>query len=367
MRIVVKVGSRSVVGASVLDGTAEPRFEALGVELVKLREAGHDVVLVSSGAVALGRERLGHVDAPKTVAQLQACAAVGQSLLMRGWGVALAPAQVGQLLLSYGDLADRQRFLNARGALDALLAVGAVPIINENDTVAVDELRFGDNDRLAAMVCTLAEADLLVLWTDVEGLLDRDGRRVREVTDLEAARALVDPPKPGTLGSGGMTSKLEAAAHATRLGIGAAIVDARRPADLARLIRGEDVGTRFPPSGDRLPRRKHWIAFTLRPAGDVFLDAGAVRALVEEGRSLLPAGVRGVRGSFGPGDAVALRDAEGREVARGLTRYGTEDLAAIVGARSSELATRLGWAGPAEVVHRDDLVVTASGDPEQAV
>lgn len=359
-RIVVKIGSRSLVGASLNEGAQEGRgrFAPLAAQVAALRDEGRAVVLVSSGAVALGRGRLGFSARPRSIAQLQACAAVGQSLLMHGWEKAFGAegVAVAQMLLSHADLEDRERYLNARASLDALLELGAVPVINENDTVAVEEIRFGDNDQLAAMVCTLAGADLLVLLTDVEGLLEPDGRRVPWIEDLEEARRLVTAPE-GDVGSGGMGSKLEAARRAARRGVPVAIADARDPAVLARVLGGEDVGTLVAPQGARLAARKHWIAYTLRPRGDLVLDEGAAEAIRHGGRSLLPAGIVGVRGHFAPGDLVVLRDPAGAEVARGLTRYGTEDAAKLAGARTGEIQSRLGYHGGDEVVHRDDLVV----------
>ncbi|MCB9592174.1 MAG: glutamate 5-kinase [Sandaracinaceae bacterium] len=359
-RIVVKVGSRSVVGASLheLGHAEDARFEPLAAQLVGLREGGRSVVLVSSGAVALGRGRLGFSERPRSIAQLQACAAVGQSLLMRGWETAFGSRGVAaaQMLLSHADLEDRERYLNARGALAALLELGAVPVINENDTVAVDEIRFGDNDQLAAMVCTLADADLLVLLSDVEGLLD-EGQRVPVVEDVDAARAMVAPRKGDDVGSGGMGSKLEAARRASRRGVPVVIADARDATVLARVLAGEDVGTLVVPSAAKLPSRKHWIAYTLRPRGDLILDEGAARAIREGGRSLLPAGVVGVRGAFSPGDAVVLRTLDGVEIGRGLTRYGTADAATLAGAKTDEIRARLGFHGGDELVHRDDLVL----------
>lgn len=360
-RWVVKVGSRSLVGAS-LDEGAQPgggRFAVVASQVGRLREQGRAVVLVSSGAVALGRGRLGFGAKPKVIAELQACAAVGQSLLMRGWEQAFAPssAPVAQVLLSHADLADRERYLNARRALDAMLELGAVPIINENDTVAVDEIRFGDNDQLAAMLCTLAGADLLVLLTDVEGLLDDEGARVSLVRDLGEAQGLVAQSK-GDVGSGGMGSKLEAARRASKRGVPVVIADARDPEILLRIASGEDAGTLVLPTGSKLASRKHWIAYTLRPKGDVLLDEGAARAVRSGNRSLLPAGVVGVRGDFAPGDAVVLREAGGAEIARGLVRYGTADVARLAGARTEDIQARLGYHGGDEIVHRDDLVLS---------
>ena len=351
-RIVVKVGSKSLVG------DREPRFDALARQIAALRAEKRNVLVVSSGAIALGRAALGFEKRPTEIAQLQACAAVGQSRLMRAWEEAFAPFSlpVAQLLLTHADLADRERYLNARASLDALWELGAIPVINENDTVAVDEIKFGDNDQLAAMVATLAGADLLVLLSDVEGLLDASGARVPFVEDVADATRHVQTGK-SELGTGGMGSKLEAARRASKRGVPVVIADARDPAILTRVIAGDDVGTLFGPVGARLASRKHWIAYTLRTKGTLLLDGGAAEAIRTGGKSLLPKGVIGVRGDFEPGDAVTLCDAAGVEIARGLVRYATRDAARLCGASTKEISTILGFHGGDEIVHRDDLVV----------
>jgi glutamate 5-kinase len=261
------------------------------------------------------------------------------------------------VLLTHDGIADRSLYLNARAALDALLAHGCVPIINENDTVAVEEIRFGDNDQLAAMVAALVGADLLVLLTDVEGLLDAQGARLSIVRDVEAVRDLVRPHKAGGLSLGGMESKLEAARRASLRGLPVLIADARDTDVLPRILSGVDCGTLVLPQGSPLASRKHWIAYTLKPKGSVLVDAGAVRALVERQSSLLPAGVLGVRGDFTQGDAISIIAPDGREIARGLCRYGMHDVARLAGARAVDIAARIGhYAGDA-VAHRDDLVL----------
>ncbi len=353
----VKVGSRALMGGGGL-------FEVLADQVRRQRASGRQIVLVSSGAIGLGRSRLGMGKRPKDMPRLQAAAAVGQSRLVRRWEDAFERhgVAVAQVLLTHADLTDRDRYLNARHALDALLELGAVPVINENDTVSVEEIRFGDNDQLAAMVATLVGADLLVLLTDVDGILDDAGQRVPLVDDLDEVtpyvRGSVDD-----LGSGGMASKLEAARRATRRGVPVVIAEAARPGLLAELLAGGDVGSLVLPRGAKLPSRKHWIAYTLRPQGDILVDDGAAAAL-RGGASLLPAGVVGVRGDFEPGDAVRLVGPEG-EVARGLARYGTADVARLAGAQSQEIEERLGRLGSGVVVHRDDLVVT-EGEPASA-
>lgn len=351
-RIVVKIGSRALCD----DGD---RFAQVAEQVGTQVRAGRKVVLVSSGAVALGRERLGLKERPKKVALLQAAAATGQSLLMRAYEDSFKALglHVAQVLLTHDVVSERDRYLNARQAIDELLKLGVVPIINENDTVSIDELRFGDNDQLAAMVCTLIGADLLVLLSDVVGVLNDEGQRislVREVSDVER---FIRPPD-GDLGLGGMQSKIEAARRATLHGLPVAIGPAASPDFLDALMRGEDVGTLLLPHGSPLPSRKHWIAYTLKPRGRIVVDAGACRALEQRNSSLLPAGVVSVSGSFKAGDAVSIVTEAGIELARGLARYGADDVRLLAGGHSQQIAERIGSHVGDEIVHRDDIVLT---------
>jgi glutamate 5-kinase len=355
-RVVVKIGSRTLANDPAV-------YERMARMIAARRAARHQVVLVSSGAIALGVRALGWKTRPKEMAKLQAAAAAGQSTLMRRWEEAFekADARVAQVLLTHADLADRARANNARAAIDALLEAEAIPIINENDTVAVDEIRFGDNDQLAALVAALVSADLLVLLSDVEGLLDREGKRVPWVHDVEReAMPLVGaaPLEAGreSVGTGGMGSKLEAARRGTMAGAAVVIADARAERTLEQVLAGEDVGTLFVPAEEALAARKHWIVFTLRPRGAVIVDAGAANALETRGGSLLAVGVLGVRGGFGVGDAVQIVDPTGREVGRGLAAIAAVDMARVAGKRAQEVEGLLGRALDA-VVHRDDLVV----------
>ena len=304
-------------------------------------------VIVSSGAIALGMARLGMSTRPRNIDGLQAAAATGQGLLMQRWGQALQRRQLScaQVLLSHADLCHRERVNNARAALARLVKWGVVPIINENDAVAVDEIRFGDNDELAAMVAPLCDADLLVLLSDVEGLLDGQ-RRVPFVPRVnDEVRALI---RDGTSaeGRGGMHSKLEAARRATLSGSHVVIACANEPAVVSKILSGEDVGTLLPALTKRLSNRKHWIAYTLRPRGVAMLDDGAAAAIGHGGHSVLCVGVVGVRGTFAAGDAISVTDLSGREIARGLSRLSATDAAALAGA-----------SGEGVLVHRDDLVV----------
>lgn len=363
--VVVKVGSRAL-------GESKDRFRELADDICAI---GHQrasarsgettrrrVVLVSSGAIAFGYRRLGLKSRPTSIDLLQASASAGQSLLMRAYEEAFAThdQHVAQVLLTHADLSDRERYLNARAALEALLERGVVPIVNENDTVAVDEIRFGDNDQLAAMLATLIGADLLVLLTDVVGLLDATGARVPVVRDVATdALPLVKEPAsraPGAIGSGGMGSKLEAARRATLRGVSVVIAAAAEPHAVPRVLAGEDLGTLFLPKGSPLASRKHWIGYTLKPKGAVLVDEGAVRAL-GNGRSLLPAGVVGVRGEFAPGEPVSVVGPDGAEIARGLARYGTLDVARLARTDTSEIERRIGHYAGDEVLHRDDIVV----------
>jgi glutamate 5-kinase len=264
---------------------------------------------------------------------------------------------VAQVLLTHADLADRTRANNARDALAALLDAKLIPIINENDTVAVDEIKFGDNDMLASMVAPLVSADLLILHSDVPGLLDEKGERVPIVRNVARDARPLATRATSSAGTGGMSSKIEAARRGMLAGASVVVADAREARTLDAILAGEDVGTLFVPYAQRIQARKHWIAFTLRPRGALLLDPGAVTAVVERGRSVLPVGLLGVRGEFGPGDAVTLVAPDGREIGRGLARVGATEAAAVAGKRSEELSSSRGSEGDLVVVHRDDLVL----------
>lgn len=326
---------------------------------------GDEVILVSSGAVAEGARRLGYAQRPTTLEAIQAAAAVGQVGLIDAWAKVLGALDrtVGLVLLTHDDLADRTRYLNARGTLRTLLAQGAIPVINENDTVATEELRFGDNDTLAALVANLMAADVLVLMTDQNGLRLRDPRIDPSAPVLTAAAA-GDPrldamagPSGGALGRGGMVTKVRAARLAARSGAVTAIVGGRAPEALVSLLSGQPAGTLLLPDQAPLAARKQWIAGQLQTRGTVVLDRGAVHAVKAQGRSLLAVGVRAVRGQFSRGEVVACEDEAGRVVARGLVNFSAEEMALIVGAATDEIASRLGYPGAQEVIHRDDLVV----------
>jgi glutamate 5-kinase len=355
-RVVLKIGSR------LLAEDTEGRVRALAADIAALHARGLRCVLVSLGAIALGMERLGWRERPRSIPLLQASAAVGQGRLMHNYDRAFAShgLAVGQVLLTHEDLSDRARFLNARRALGALFDHGAVPIINENDTVATAEIKLGDNDQLAALTVNLVEADALLLLTDVAGLLDGQGNVVVEVKDIDAEAApLAGASRSDGVGSGGMSSKVRAAKIAGRFGVPTVVAPGREPRAPVRVLGGEPLGTLFLPTprAQAIGSRKHWIAYAQKPSAAVVVDEGARRALVEAKRSLLPSGIREVRGRFGLGEAVSILDAGGAEFARGLAGYASEEVERIRGRKSSEIEELLGWKGCDEVIHRDDLVI----------
>ncbi len=361
-RVVIKIGSGVISNG---EGLELPVLQAISREICGLRERGFEVALVSSGAIAAGKADLGIVGRPRTIPLKQAAAAIGQTRLMRAYkDVFLGCGQkVAQVLLTRDDLANRRRYLNARNTLMTLLEFGIVPIINENDTVVVDEIRFGDNDNLSAMVTNLVEANLLIILSDVDGLYDRDPREHPDASLIPCVERITDKIEAmagtsGTLlGTGGMATKIKAAKRASLYGVGTVIVNGREPQVLTRLFEGEELGTYFLPASDRMVAKKHWIAFTKKPRGKLFLDEGAKRALVEGGKSLLPSGIKGVEGGFDRGDAVRLCDLDGVEFARGVINYALAELLRIMGKKTSEIETILGYKYGDEVVHRDNLVL----------
>ncbi|HVU00998.1 MAG TPA: glutamate 5-kinase [Polyangiaceae bacterium] len=348
-RIVVKVGSRSLAGDRDL-------VSELCQQIVDLSGPKRAFIVVTSGAIALGGARLGYRKRPKEMPKLQAAAAAGQSVLMQRYSEALGKwgRVAAQVLLTHADLADRERVNNARQALAALLEANAVPIINENDTVSTEEIRFGDNDQLASMVTPLVGGDLLLLLTDVDGVLDEHGERLSVMRD-DATLAVLKSSGPGT---GGMSSKIDAARKASRAGASVVVGPALRQNVLADVLAGKDVGTLFPPHADSLRARQHWIMYTLRPRGDVLVDDGAARAVRSGKSSLLPVGVIGVRGEFLAGDAVRLVTVDGAEIGRGLARASALDVARTARKKGPELEALVTGDGDFVVVHKDDLVVT---------
>ncbi len=370
-RIVVKVGSSTLTR----DGELIPRrFTDLSRQIARLVERKKQVVLVSSGAIALGSHRLGQTAASRSgrsIPAMQAAAAVGQiglvEMYQRRFG--RLGIQVAQILLTRAGLEDRERFLNARHTLHELLRLGVVPIVNENDTVATEEIRFGDNDNLSAQIVNLIGADLLVILTDVDGLyreLPVPGRpKPPLVSIVERVDAEIEGMAQGSsqgFGRGGMITKLEAARTAARMGVATVLCNGKPRDVLDRLADGELIGTIVLP-GERLASKKHWLAYTSRVRGELHIDDGACRALLARGRSLLPAGVVDVRGNFGIGDSVACLDERGTEMARGLTAYSADDVRRIKGLATKEIARVLGYSNGDEIIHRNDLV-TLEQEPD---
>jgi glutamate 5-kinase len=364
--VVVKVGSSLLTDPR--DGLARGVIERLGSEIATLLDEGIRVLLVSSGAVVEGIARLGWPRRPETMHELQAAAAVGQMGLIEAWEQAFAQASrhTALVLLTHDDLADRQRYLNARATLATLLGVGVVPVINENDSVATDEIRFGDNDTLAALVTNLVQAELLVVLTDIEGLLSVDPRRGGEeaavgelISCAPASDGRLDAMvgDSGSLGRGGMITKLQAARLAARSGASTVLASGRMPEALRSILAGRPVGTLLTADLSPFDARKRWIAGQLKAAGELQVDAGAARALVSRGVSLLPVGVTAVSGQFSRGDLVRCVDADGQLLAQGLSNYSSEDTQRLLGVDSREIGNRLGFQHEPELIHRDNLVV----------
>lgn len=358
-RVVVKVGTNVLTDSS---GRLDPRVIAsLCRQVSRLIESGRQMVVVSSGAVGAGVGLLKLPGRPKDLAMLQASAAVGQGMLMKIFerNFARHGRHAAQILVTRSDFEDRRRYVNIRRTLDALHRVGAVPIINENDTVAVDELRFGDNDLIAALTANLVQADLLAILSSVDGLI-REGQVVDFVQAVgEEAFGLVQKSR-SALGVGGMQAKLQAIYLATQAGVDAVLANGRKRSVLDRVILdGERMGTVFAGSRNRMAARRGWIAMAVRPAGQLVVDAGAARALVSGGKSLLPSGLTDVVGQFDRDAVVAVVDADGRELARGQVNYSAHEIAKIKGRKSAEIAAILGEKPADEVIHRNNLIVTA--------
>ncbi|WP_043097011.1 glutamate 5-kinase [Kallotenue papyrolyticum] len=362
-RIVVKLGTSVLTAGS--DRLHRPRMVDLIRQIALLREQGVDVVLVSSGAVLAGWEQLGFPPRKRNLAEKQLLAAIGQSRLMHLYGqlAELYGITVAQALLTRDDLRDRRRYLNARNTLLGCLAHNVLPIINENDAVAVDEIKVGDNDMLSALVANLVEADLLLICTDRDGIysadprIDPTARLIPEIAVIDEAIWALAGDAGSHRGTGGMRTKIQAADLATRVGIEVIIAGGGLPDVILRAARGEAVGTRLRAHAVRLEARKRWILAETARQSRVIVDPGAARALVEQGRSLLPAGVLTVEGDFERGQTIRIYDPDGHEIARGLTQYKASDLALIRGHHSAEIEEILGYSYGPEVVHRDDMVL----------
>lgn len=362
-RVVVKIGSQIL---SSTRGIEEARVKGLVRDIAELQNQGKEPVVVSSGAVAAGMARLGRSERPRTIPEKQALAAVGQIRLMALYERLFSRYEksVAQVLLTHEDLANRQRYINAKHTFQMLLKSDIIPVVNENDTVAVEEMKFGDNDHLSALVATLLGADLLVILSDVEGVYDRDPRVYKEarlislIKDVRGAREKIAGASRSVFGTGGIATKIGAAEEAAAAGIPTIITSGLHDAPIRRVFDTQETsGTLVLPEQNRLTQRKHWIAYNLKPMGEIVVDEGAEEAVVKKGKSLLPSGLREVRGAFGIGDCVRCLDLAGEEFARGLVNYSAQELIQIKGLHTSKIEKTLGYKPFDEIIHRDDLVL----------
>ncbi|MCQ2002352.1 glutamate 5-kinase [Rhizobium sp. NRK18] len=369
-RIVVKIGSALLVDRK--SGLKKAWLDSVCTDIAALKAAGTDVLVVSSGAIALGRSVLQLPSGTLKLEESQAAAAVGQIALARAWSEALSRDEIiaGQILLTLGDTEERRRYLNGRATISQLMKFGAVPIINENDTVATTEIRYGDNDRLAARVATMTGADLLVLLSDIDGLytapphLDPDAKFLEAIAEITPEIEAMAGGAASELSRGGMRTKIDAGKIATSAGCAMIIASGKMDHPLSAIDKGARSSW-FAPSGTPVTARKTWIAGKLQPAGEMHVDAGAERAL-SAGKSLLPAGVTLVSGQFERGDTIAIFGPSGREIARGLAGYDASEARQITGRKSNEIEAILGYAGRSAMVHRDDLVMTAAASTRKS-
>ena len=368
-RAVVKVGSNVLTAQAGLNIDA---ISSISSQICRLLDQGIQIILVSSGAMASGMKKMGFPKRPEAIPKRQAISAIGQAGLIREWEKAFArfDRKVAQILLTSDDLVSRKRYLNARNTMNTLLEWQVVPIINENDTIMVEEIKLGDNDNLAAMISLLLDADILINLTDIDGLYDKDprvcpdARLIPRVATYSRSIEKYAGDIPGALGTGGMLSKIKAARKVTASGIPMVIAKGYRPDILIRLAAGEPHGTFFVPREQKLTRKKCWIGYTVNPQGTLKVDAGAARALMNNGKSLLPSGIFDVRGQFPVGAAVAVITEERQLIGNGLVNYSAEEIRTIMGLKTSQIKARLGQKTYDEVIHRDNLVIT--GEPETA-
>lgn len=371
LRVVVKLGTNVLTAGS--ERLNRPRMIEFVRQLAQLKQAGHEVILVTSGAVAAGRERIGLQRRSRDIAQKQMLAAIGQSYIMHLYQqmFEMYDVPVGQTLLTKADISDRNRYLNARNTLLTCFMHGVLPIINENDAVAVDEIKVGDNDNLSALVANLVDADLLVIATDIDGLYTADPRSnpdatlITEVNEITPAIYALAGGTGSSRGTGGMITKIQAADLATKSGVEVVIAPGALADVIVRVVQGERIGTRFPAAVNSREGRKRWILAETARNSRVITDDGAARALVHQGKSLLPAGIVAVDGEFERGQTIRIYHGE-REIARGLTQYSATDLRRIMGKRSTAIADVLGYEYGAEAVHRDDLVLVAREETRES-
>ncbi len=361
-RLVIKIGSNILASAD--QGLNTRRLHVIAKDISEIADRGLETVIVSSGAIAAGLKKLGLKEKPKDIKLKQAAAAIGQSSLMWAYERSFADfnRKVAQVLLTRDDVTNRLRYINAKNTLFTLMSYGVIPLINENDPVAVDEIKFGDNDILAALVAGLVEADMLVILSDVDGLYNKDprykdARLIDSIDEITPGIEKLAGDRDSAIGTGGMYSKLLAARQANEYGIPVVIINGKKSGLLVSFLNGEKVGTYFKPKKKRLSSRKGWIAYGLKLKGSICLDDGAVKALITRGKSLLPSGITKIQGNFEIGDCVSCVSMEGEKVAKGLTNYSSKDLERIKGKKTSEIEKVLGYKYSDEVIHRDNLVV----------
>lgn len=362
-RIVVKIGSNILT--DIKGGLNQKRIDAIAKDISDVCGSGNEVVVVSSGAVAAGMKKLGLKEKPKEIRLKQAAAAIGQSSLIWAYEKSFGSfkKKVAQVLLTREDFSERARYLNSKNTIITLLSYGVIPIINENDTVATDEIKFGDNDRLAALVSGLIDAERLVILSDVDGLYSSDPRGNQDaeiIPYVDKVTSELEAKAGGAgsaVGTGGMYSKILAAKKAAAYGIKVNIISGRKKGLMAALLKGAHHGTEFRPHAKKISSRKGWIAYAIRPKGSLIIDDGAVNAILKTGKSLLPSGIVRVEGEFDTGDAVYFVDLNGNRIAKGIVNYSSQDMERIKGRKTSEIETILGYKYSDEVVHRDNLVV----------
>ena len=362
-KILIKVGSAVLTGH---DGLDIKIIDSLVLEMSDLVRQGYSIVLVTSGAIVSGKQRMNITGKLKSIPEKQAAAAIGQGRLMRAYAKSFEKndLSVAQILLTLSDVTDRQRYLNIRNTLSTLMEWGAIPIINENDTVAVDEIKFGDNDNLAAMIANIIEADLFINLTSIDGLYDcnptvsKKAKLISVVNECSEEIEAAATEETSSAGTGGMKSKFQAAKKVTAIGIPCIIAPGKKKNVLIDIMYGKEIGTLFLPMADRLNSKKYWIAFTLRPRGKLIIDDGAKKALMEKGKSLLPSGIVDVEGDFNLGDPVVCVDRKGAILAKGLVNFSSTEISKIKGLKTSQISHVLGHKDYDEVIHRDNLAIT---------
>lgn len=364
-RVVLKIGSSILTDSD--SNLLDTRFGDITKQVSGLRKSGIEVIIVSSGAIASGMKKLGIKDRATDIHTKQAIAACGQSSLIWSYekGFSRFNINVAQILLTHNGFSDRKRFLIARKTIQRLLEMGIIPIVNENDTVAIEEIMIGDNDNLAALVTSLVEADLMILLTNINGIYSEDPRKNKNaefipvINEVDNDIENIDGGTTGKTTTGGMKTKIEAVKKASAFGVASVVANGEESGAITRIFKGEEIGTIVLPSQDRLKARKHWIAYNLKTVGKITLDEGAKTAIIKKGKSLLPSGILKTQGNFGIGDCVICLDESGDEIARGISTYSAEEIRKIAGKKTSEIEKILGYKYSDEVIHRDDLAVVS--------